>query len=205
MTGLLGFPTMPGFIVLSLDVGCATLALYALWHFLSRKSNRFPFPPGPIGRPIIKNLLDWPAHNGWETFVQWGHKYGLYAFLLASSAQSSCVKLGDLMHADIMGQHMIVVNSYETAVDLLQRKAAIYSGRPSLYFGGKMVGYDQATSLIVDTGSEWKEQRDMFAHHIGSQKALERFLPVSRKHTRRFLCQLLDDPGSEQLYHYVRT
>jgi cytochrome P450 len=114
-------------------------------------------------------------------------------------------KIGDLMHANVMGQHMIVVNSYETAVDLLQRKAAIYSGRPSLYFGGKMVGFEELTALMVDTGSEWKGQRDLLAYHIGSQKALERFLPVSRKHTRRFLCQLLDDPRSEQLYHYVRT
>ena len=38
--------------------------------------------------------------------------------------------LGGLVMLSIMGQPLAIVNSYETAIDLLEKRSAIYSSRP---------------------------------------------------------------------------
>ena len=41
-----------------------------------------------------------------------------------------CQITGDLLHFRAYNQHIIVLNSEETAVELLERRSAIYSSRP---------------------------------------------------------------------------
>jgi cytochrome P450 len=108
------------------------------------------------------------------------------------------------MHANVMGQHMIVLNSYEAAADLLHRKGVQYSGRAPFHFALEMAGYKIFTTLIVNAGELWKEQRALFAHHIGTQKVLARFLPAIDAHTRHFLCNIIGDPKPENLNGYIR-
>jgi hypothetical protein len=60
-----------------LDCTLFVLAAYFIRRLIvARSSDRLPFPPGPPGLPIIKNLLDWPTSNEWEVLYQWGKKYG---------------------------------------------------------------------------------------------------------------------------------
>ena len=39
---------------------------------------------------------------------------------------------GDIIHLNAMGQHIIVLNSYKVALDLIGQRA-IYADRPSFY------------------------------------------------------------------------
>ena len=38
--------------------------------------------------------------------------------------------IGDIIHLDLMGQHLIVANSLKVAVDLLEKRSSVTSGRP---------------------------------------------------------------------------
>jgi hypothetical protein len=63
------------FSLLFLDVACLSITLYLLTSLLKHRDQR-PFPPGPPGWPIIRNLFDLPISRQWETFGQWNEKYG---------------------------------------------------------------------------------------------------------------------------------
>lgn len=46
--------------------------------------------------------------------------------------------LGDIVHIQLMGQHVVIINSAETAAQIMNR--AIYSDRPRLVMAGEMYG-----------------------------------------------------------------
>jgi hypothetical protein len=37
---------------------------------------------------------------------------------------------GDLIHASALGQHIVIVNSVKTAIELFEKRSHIYSDRP---------------------------------------------------------------------------
>ena len=57
-----------------LDVAFAGLALYLVGRLTWGRS--VPLPPGPPGRPLIGNLLDFPADAPYKTFGAMSSKYG---------------------------------------------------------------------------------------------------------------------------------
>jgi hypothetical protein len=61
-----------------LDV-LAVAAFVALISSFShrRQWSRLPFPPGPQGLPIIGHFLIFPKNFVWQTFTEWGQKYGM--------------------------------------------------------------------------------------------------------------------------------
>ena len=78
------------------------------------KKTTFPLPPGPPSLPIIGNALDMPSKYQWLTFAKWAKKYG------------------DIMHIELFGQHVFILDSATAVRDLLERRSAIYSNKPRL-------------------------------------------------------------------------
>ncbi|KAJ6472451.1 hypothetical protein C8R45DRAFT_835872 [Mycena sanguinolenta] len=74
-------------------------------------------PPGPPGDPFIGHLLHMPSTDSALVFHQWAKTYG------------------PVMHLQVLGRSMIILDSYQTALDLLDKRGLIYSDRPkfSLY------------------------------------------------------------------------
>ena len=62
---------------------------------------------------------------------------------------SEVVRPGDLIYLNAAGQPMVIMNSQKVAVDLLDRRAAIYSDRPldvigcDIMCGGLLVGFSR--------------------------------------------------------------
>lgn len=46
--------------------------------------------------------------------------------------------LGPISSVTVMGQAIIIVNDYNIALDLLDKRSAVYSDRPVLPFAGEM-------------------------------------------------------------------
>lgn len=83
------------------------------YYAFKKKSRGFPLPPGPEGEPILGHLRIIPASNP-ENYYQ----------LLSKELGS------DILSFNVLGQPVIVLNSVEAAVDLLDKRGANYCDRP---------------------------------------------------------------------------
>ncbi|KAJ6466258.1 cytochrome P450 [Mycena sanguinolenta] len=84
--------------------------------------RRLPFPPGPPPYALIGNFLDLPKELPWLTYTKWGMQYG---------------------------QHIVVVNSVKTAVELFEKR----------------MGWDFNLALLP-RGDKWRAYRRMFHQHF---------------------------------------
>jgi hypothetical protein len=56
--------------------------LYLLVVFRDhRRRKGLPYPPGPLSRPIIGNLLDFPKDMPWSVYAEMSKKYGMCIIL----------------------------------------------------------------------------------------------------------------------------
>ncbi|CAA7266287.1 unnamed protein product [Cyclocybe aegerita] len=171
---------MPGFLAL-LDAAFGLLAVVILKKFVSRKAA--PLPPGPRKLPLIGNLLDIPAKQEWFTFAEWGKKWG------------------DIISVSVLGQQMIILNSAEVAIDMLDKKSSVYSDRPVMQMGGELVGWKN-TLVLIPYGDRFRNYRRLFHQSIGTPASMSEFHAVEEKETHRFLKNVLAQP--EHLADHVR-
>jgi hypothetical protein len=92
-----------------------------------RRRGGRPYPPGPRPLPIIGNLLDIPSNFSWLTYTRFAKIYGTNLPLAESSFLIGSV--GDILSFQVFGQVIVVLNTVNTAKDLLEKRAAIYSDR----------------------------------------------------------------------------
>ena len=83
-------------------------------YLIHQKRRQAKLPPGPPRLPLIGNLHQAPKEAAWVTFSKWVEQYG------------------PLVSVDFGGTNVIIVGDYDTARDLLDKKANIYSSRPRM-------------------------------------------------------------------------
>jgi hypothetical protein len=184
-----------------LTVSLALLALYLLKNLLSYDYGRPPLPPGPRRLPFIGNLLDWPLSRDWLTFTKWAEKYGLCQFTCCHFFVMMTITsyaAGDIVHADVAGTHMIILNSADYAYSLLDEKGAIYSERPMVHVLGKLIGWESSLSLM-GPGQRFRDTRRLLQQEMGSRDALEKYIPMMEAEIRRFLVSLVNEPHADKL------
>ncbi|KAF9569422.1 cytochrome P450 [Agrocybe pediades] len=154
-------------------VALVLLALFILRAIIrSLTSKSLLLPPGPKGLPLIGNVLDMPSEKEWLTFARWGEIYG------------------DISSVTVLGQTLIIVNSARVAMDMLNKKSAIYSDRPVLQMGGELVGWKN-TMVLLPYGDRFRRYRRLFHSLIGSPAAVKIFYPSEELEARKFLRRVL--------------
>ncbi|QRV73535.1 cytochrome P450 family protein [Ceratobasidium sp. AG-Ba] len=83
-----------------------------LWRSHRAKSDALPLPPSPRHWPIIGNVLSMPTKDVHLGFIELGKQLESNIFWL-----------------ETFGVKMVVLNSYEDATNLLERRSSIYSDR----------------------------------------------------------------------------
>ncbi|KAI5822527.1 cytochrome P450 [Schizophyllum commune Tattone D] len=161
--------TTAGALAIACVVGAATL-LYA------PGSSRPPYPPGPRRKPLIGNVLDMPTQAPEATFMQWRERYG------------------DVVHLEIFGKHMIILNTFEAAQDLMERRSAIYSDRPRFVMLAELMGWGNATTH-VHYGPRFRKHR-RFVQQVLNQKAVDSMTPLELRQTAIVLDNLLKTPDN---------
>lgn len=160
------------------NVGTNLLALGAfLWVVICtirRRSRSLPLPPGPKGYPLIGNLFDVPTERQWEAWAEWGKKYG------------------DISSVTVLGQTIVVLNSYPFAKELLDGRSAKYSDRP--YMSMPILCGWGDTLLILGYGRVFRSQRKLFHKSMGTMENFHRFYHVEDEQSRRFLREILVNP-----------
>ncbi|KAI0088573.1 cytochrome P450 [Irpex rosettiformis] len=90
-----------------LFVGAATVVVYR------RLQNRHT-PPGPPRLPFLGNILQVPRQFQSLPFLEWSTQYG------------------PIFSLDLLGQNIIVLNTFKAASDLLDHRSNIYNSRPHM-------------------------------------------------------------------------
>ncbi|KIJ65802.1 hypothetical protein HYDPIDRAFT_109823 [Hydnomerulius pinastri MD-312] len=125
--------------------------LIALRVFRGIQSSSLPLPPGPKGRPVIGNLLDFPENDKQraEVLSKWAAEYG------------------DVMHLNMLGSRMVILNTASAARDLLEKRATIYSNRPHSVMGNELMGLDW--SFTIQSGERHKQRRALVQRYFVGQ------------------------------------
>ncbi|KAM5534500.1 hypothetical protein V8D89_011832 [Ganoderma adspersum] len=157
-------------------VSTYALAAFAVALLLACKRLRkscFNLPPGPKALPLIGNVLAMPRTDLGPRYARMGDRYG------------------DIIYMDILGQPMIVVNSYEMACELLDKRSATFSGRPELVMA-ELAGMEWML-VLMQYGKEWRRHRRAF-HQAFHSEAVAQYQPLQLQMTRRLLSRLLKSP-----------
>jgi cytochrome P450 len=166
-----------------LDLLCLTgVGVYLIKQAVTKKSPA-SYPPGPRGWPLIGNILDMPRIKPWLTFTEWGKKYG------------------DITHIEVLGRHIIVLNSVKTAMEMMDSKSTLYSDRPVIPMAGELVGWKDSLPFLP-YGDRFVRYRRNFHQVIGSRAAVNVYNEIEEVETHRFLKRVLAKPN--QLQEHVR-
>ncbi|KAH9162719.1 cytochrome P450 [Lactarius sanguifluus] len=160
--------------VQAINVALAVVALWLLKKVTEKKPLGRPIP-GPKGWPIIGNLLDVPTELEYQVFSRWQKKYG------------------DLIQMTILGQPTIIINSPQLAVNMLNKKSAIYSSRPHLTMACDLVGWRDILVLLKYT-DKFKACRRMLHTVIGTRASVEKFRDTLEEESALMVRRLLNEP-----------
>ncbi|KAG5645608.1 hypothetical protein DXG03_005746 [Asterophora parasitica] len=141
--------------------------------YLGKKRRRLPYPPGPKGYPIIGNLLDIPTGFQWKEYTEWGKKYG------------------DLMYINVLGAHLVIINSEEIADELVEKRSSNYNDRPDIAVMN-MNGWEVNMGL-KHYGNEWRRDRRVL-HQRFRREAASSLHPLELAKSRALLQNVLRDP-----------
>ncbi|GAW10045.1 cytochrome P450 [Lentinula edodes] len=138
--------------------------------------NRGRLPPGPRGLPILGNALQLASVSQiWLIFDKWKSQYG------------------PIMYLNLAGQHIVVLNTKAAAIELLERRSAIYSDRPKSIVG-EYVG-TALTMPFVRYDKRWQRMRRA-AHAVLNVRASAQYQPVQIEEAVIFAHKLLYDTSS---------
>ncbi|TDL26036.1 cytochrome P450 [Rickenella mellea] len=148
-----------------------------------KSCRRQSLPPGPKGLPFIGNVLQIPQEKEWLTYLQWSKTYG------------------DVLHLSIFGRSLVILNSWKTVNDLLDKRSAIYSDRPRLVMAGELLGYDQ--SIPLGHYNERHRESRKILHQMLGPRQVTQFHHIEERETTAFLSKLLDTP--EKFRDHIRN
>nr|BED43005.1 cytochrome P450 monooxygenase [Trametes versicolor] len=156
------------------SVAAALVALSLLW--LSTRSRK-PHPPGPKPKFLIGNLKDLPSK---------GYEWVKYAAMTREYAS-------DVLYFTVLGTPLLVINSFEAARELLDKKGALYSSRPRLVMIKELMRYDW-NLLLMSYGKTFVAQRRIVQQEFQPAVVTRLHRPVIVREVTALLSRLLATP-----------
>ncbi|TFK20074.1 cytochrome P450 [Coprinopsis marcescibilis] len=162
-------------MVSSSEVLAVFIGLFFAYVFYRRRRSNPPLPPGPKKWPIVGNLFQIPTSFEWETYAHWGEVYN-----------------SDILHLDVAGKSIIIVNSIKAATELFEKRSALYSSRTRFVMVNELIGFDWLFGFMPYADA-WKERRRLFQKHFHPLDAASH-QPIELDFTQKLLKQLLQTP-----------
>ncbi|KAI0373870.1 cytochrome P450 [Pilatotrama ljubarskyi] len=110
-----------------------------------------------------------------------------------------CAKYGDVVYLNILGDHILVLGSARATTELLEKRSANTSDRPSSAVL-PLIGNDVAFS-IMPYGQWWRDHRRTF-WQVFNPSAIREYRDTQRHMRNKFLYRLLESP--EEFEHHIR-
>ena len=123
-----------------------------------------------------------------------------------------------MIYFNVLGQHFLILCSFERTTDLFEKRSSNYSDRPRLPM---LVELYVSHSLhlkacekkacfrmkwdfhlgVLPYGVWWRRHRRSFDQHFNIN-AVSKYLPIQRREVHTFLRRLLDTP--DDFLHHIR-
>ncbi|KAG6812289.1 hypothetical protein H0H92_003598 [Tricholoma furcatifolium] len=158
---------LPGFAVAAV--------IFALFLCKQPRALKLRLPPGPRPIPILGNITDFTLKELWITAAQWSKIYG------------------DVCHLQVLNWHVIILSSPEAADELLDRRGAIYSDRPTLQMSGELCGVEKMVPLSKYNDA-FRRQRRFIQQTLGP-RSIPTYFPMIQDETAVFLRALHSNPS----------
>ncbi|TCD67111.1 hypothetical protein EIP91_000574 [Steccherinum ochraceum] len=109
----------------------------------------------------------------------------------------------DIIQLDALGTSIVVINSVEIAMELLDKRSSLYSDRPSTVMLSELIGAYWSIAF-KSYGPAWRDVRKAFQLEF-SPDAVKRFRDVQREENLKFLNRLLASPKSFMMHTRYMT
>ncbi|KIV90822.1 hypothetical protein PV10_05430 [Exophiala mesophila] len=139
-----------------------------------RKTYKVQLPPGPPGEPIIGHLRVIPEAHPEYQYTQWGLEYD-----------------SDVLYFNVLGRHIVVLNSVQACHDLLVKKGQKYSDRPRFVLF-EVMGWG-ITLTFLRWGKQFKLHRKLLQTSF-TQTACRAYRPIQEQEARQATSQILVNP-----------
>ncbi|ETW82206.1 cytochrome P450 monooxygenase 106 [Heterobasidion irregulare TC 32-1] len=143
--------------------------LYLKWR---QPTSQLNLPPGPPGHWLWGNEI--PEKFAFLQFAQWTKEYGPM-FSLRRGRRT-----------------IIVLGTYQAAMDILEKDGAITADRPRAIAGGEMISGNMRL-LLVRAGEHFRKLRKALHTHLQPKVAVT-YGPLQMFNARVLLRDILDDP-----------
>ncbi|KZT32865.1 cytochrome P450 [Sistotremastrum suecicum HHB10207 ss-3] len=153
-----------------------------IYKFCSNHS-RLPYPPGPNGLPILGNALQIKIEKPWILYKDWASVYG------------------DVIGLKVLGKRVVVLNSFQSGLDLFERRGKVFAGRPAVPLLSQVAGWD-FTLLAMDYTKSLRLTRRLVAALVAqfanSSAALKELHPLLTLNAHRLALKMSSnhDPTS---------
>lgn len=117
-----------------------------------------------------------------------------YTPVFARLPQYLIVVLGDVFGLNVAGTTMVIVNSYQRAVDIFDKRSAIYSDRATIPMAGKMMGWEGNLAFKPYQAKSFKQGRKLFQQEFGTYAAAAKYHPQEETESVNLLDRLLNEP-----------
>ncbi|KAH9847609.1 CyP450 monooxygenase [Lenzites betulinus] len=155
-------------------IGIAIVPLVVLKIYRARRST-LSLPPGPRPLPILGNVLDFPKQHLGPEFHELSQKHG------------------DIVCLQVLGLTVIVIDNYEIACELLEKRSLNNSHRPHLAMVD-MTGLDWIL-VFQNYTARWRKYRKALKQSFVSD-VIPRYFPTQLQTTRNLLRDMLDTPAN---------
>ncbi|KAJ3728216.1 cytochrome P450 [Lentinula raphanica] len=170
-------------VVLVLLTLCC-IAWFKLLSF-SHVQPQLKYPPGPVAIPLLGNIFHLNHVSPWKTYQQWGKNFG------------------NLLSFNILGRHIVVINSLSIATELLDQRSTIYSGKPRLEMLNLM-GWGFNLAFMQYNDPRRKQLRRMIHKGVG-QPSIMNIQTLALEQSEALILQLSESPKKfmEHIVHYT--
>ncbi|EXJ79931.1 hypothetical protein A1O3_08216 [Capronia epimyces CBS 606.96] len=152
----------------------AIVFLVGIYRLLQVGKRDPRLPPGPPTIPILGNLHQVPITGLHKQFRTWAEEYGpVYSLKFGPST-------------------VIVLCSRESVHQLLDKKGAIYSDRPSLYIGDMLTKGDHMA--LTPANTVWREKRKIVTHNFSPKMLDEKHFRIQEAEATVLMNDLLAKP-----------
>ncbi|KAK0211153.1 cytochrome P450 [Desarmillaria ectypa] len=165
---------------------------------LRANPHRLPLPPGPKPLPIVGNLQDIPRDSEAARYNKLAREHGESPATLVFFRSDT--NAGDLVFLSVFGKTILVVNTYQVANDLFEKRSSNYSDRNELPMINDLMGWDWSFGHMP-YGDRWKAHRKIFHTHFQSS-VVSVYWPIQLKEAHKLLRRLLHEP--EELLEHLR-